>query len=73
MRLVQSEVTQLLYKKCGHGISCGVRGEGERLGFLVYFDDQEVSETYGEQIACCPRCGARPDHHLLLLMLQAAR
>jgi hypothetical protein len=51
MRLVQSEVTQLLYKKCGHGISCGVRGEGERLGFLVSFDDQEVSETYGERIA----------------------
>jgi hypothetical protein len=70
MRLIQREVTQLLCK-CNYGISCGVRREGERLGFLVFFDDQEASETYGEQISWCPGCGARPDYHLLLL--QAAR
>jgi hypothetical protein len=72
MRLMQREVTQLLCMKCGHGISCGVSREGERLGcFLVFFDDQGVSETYGERIAYCPGCAARPDYHLLLL--QAAR
>jgi hypothetical protein len=54
-------------RKCGNGVSCGLRREGER---LVFFDDLESSKTYGEQIACCPRCGARLDHHLLL---QAAR
>jgi hypothetical protein len=65
MKLLQSEATQLLCK-CGNGVSCGVSREGERLGFLVFFDDQASSKTYGEQIACCPRCGARLDHHLLL-------
>jgi hypothetical protein len=28
-------------------------------GSLAFFDDRDLSETYGELLACCPRCGAR--------------
>jgi len=65
MRLLQREATQLLCT-CGHAITCGVRREGERLGFLAFLDGQEVSETYGKQVARCPGCDAQLDYHLLL-------
>jgi transposase len=51
---------------CGHSIYCKVRGEGERLGFLTFFDAEEVSETYGKQVACSRGCGAILDYRLLL-------
>jgi hypothetical protein len=50
---------------CDHGIICEVRQEWERLGFLMFFYDQEDSETYSEQVVCCPRCGAQLDYHQL--------
>jgi hypothetical protein len=65
MRLLQREATRLLCE-CGQSICCAVRQEGERLGFLVFFDDQEVSKTYAEQVAYCPGCDARLDYPLLL-------
>lgn len=65
MRSLQCEGTLLLCH-CGHSIYCKVRREGERLGFLAFLDAKEVSETYGEQVSCCPGCDAQLDHHLLL-------
>jgi hypothetical protein len=44
---------------CGHSISCEVQPEGERIGFLVFFDDEPTSETYAKRIKSCPRCGER--------------
>jgi hypothetical protein len=65
MGLPQREVTLFLCE-CGYSICCGVRAQGERLGFLVFFDGQEASETYGERITCRPGCDARLDYRLLL-------
>lgn len=65
MRSLQRDGTVLLCH-CGHKIYCKVRAEGVRLGFLAFFDDLEVSETYGEQVSYCPGCDARLGHHLLL-------
>jgi hypothetical protein len=65
MRLLQSEATRLLCE-CGYSICCAVRQEGERLGFLVFFDDQEASKIYAEQVTCCPGRDARLDYSLLL-------
>jgi hypothetical protein len=42
---------------CGHSISCEVQPEGERIGFLAFFDDEPTSETYGHRVKSCPRCG----------------
>ena len=42
---------------CGHSILCEVQPEGERIGFLVFFDDEPTSETYGEWVKSCPSCG----------------
>jgi hypothetical protein len=55
VRLLQREATRLLCE-CGHSICCAVRQEGERLGFLVFFDDQEASKTYAEQVASRTAC-----------------
>jgi hypothetical protein len=58
MRLLQREATRLLCE-CGHNIFCAVRQEGERLGLLVFFDDEPTSETLGERIRECPGCSER--------------
>jgi hypothetical protein len=65
MKLVQEEAARLLCG-CGHNIRCALRRQGEQLGFLVFLDDQETSKSYAQQVARCPGCGARLDHHLLL-------
>ena len=65
MQLLQREVTQLLCE-CGYGISCGLRREGKRLGFLMFNDAEQASETYGEQVAYCPGCATQLDYRLLL-------
>jgi hypothetical protein len=41
---------------CGHSILCEVQPEGERIGFLAFFDDEPTSETYGHRVKSCPRC-----------------
>ena len=42
---------------CGHSILCEVQPEGERIGYLAFFDNELASETYGERVRSCPRCG----------------
>jgi hypothetical protein len=68
MRSLQRKATRLLCE-CGHNICCAVRQEGERLGFLVFSDDEPKSETLGERIRECPGCGER----LRLLTLYSPR
>jgi hypothetical protein len=55
-----------LHCLCGHSILCQVVREGERLGSLVFFDDEVTSSTYGERIEHCPKCGLRLAIHNLL-------
>jgi hypothetical protein len=43
---------------CGYPLACEVEREGERLGFLAFFD--------GERIEHCPGCGQRLALHGLL-------
>ena len=42
---------------CGHAILCKVQPEGERIGFLAFFDDEPTSETRGQRVKACPGCG----------------
>jgi hypothetical protein len=51
---------------CAHRLRC--EGERERLGFLVFIDDEPKSATYGHRVQDCPGCGER----LGLLALFAA-
>jgi hypothetical protein len=44
---------------CGYSIRCEVRSEGERLGFVAFFDDELMSENYGQQVNDCPGCAQR--------------
>jgi hypothetical protein len=44
---------------CAHHLLCKVVREGERLGFVHFFDDEPESATYGQQIEDCPSCGER--------------
>ncbi len=46
----------LVYCSCAHKIWCEVRYEAD-LVILIFFDDEETSETYAEQITHCPGCG----------------
>jgi hypothetical protein len=39
---------------CGHDISCEVRCQEERLGFLAFFDDKLMSSTYSGRVKHCP-------------------
>jgi hypothetical protein len=55
-----------LHCLCGHSISCQVLREGERLGSLVFFDEEPTNSTYGERIEHCPKCGRKPAIHNLL-------
>ncbi len=54
----EAAITTLLCA-CAYRILCEVRREGERLGFLVFFDGEKASETYQERVESCPRCGER--------------
>jgi hypothetical protein len=42
---------------CGHRILCEVWPEGERIGSLVFFDDEPTNETYRQRITSCLGCG----------------
>jgi hypothetical protein len=42
---------------CGHSILCEVQPEGERIGFLAFFDDEPTSRTRGQRVKSCPGCG----------------
>ena len=45
--------------ECGHDIRCALRSLGASLASLAFFDGRALSETHGEQVACCPGCGNR--------------
>ena len=53
---VQVEEAAALRCGCGHGILCEVKRAGEHLGFLAFFDDEPMSETWGERVESCPDC-----------------
>ena len=48
----------LLYCECGHWIWSELWWK-EPGHVLLYFDDMEKSETYGERVTHCPGCGQR--------------
>jgi hypothetical protein len=50
---------------CSYRILCKVSPQGERLGFLMFFDDGLESETRGKQVSTCPGCGQKLGLHLL--------
>lgn len=66
----QTDSTQLVCE-CGRSIRCTVGYEGERLGFLRFFDDPRPGEIHGERVTCCPGCGAGLEPHLLVVALSA--
>jgi len=43
--------------ECSHALWSEERHFGA-LRFVVYFDDEEDSKTYAEQVRVCPECGA---------------
>ena len=47
----------MLRCECGHAILCEVQPEGERIGFLAFFDDEPTSATRGQRVENCPSCG----------------
>jgi hypothetical protein len=51
------EVATALRCVCGYSILCEVRSAGERLGLLVFQDNEPASETYGQRVESCPGCG----------------
>ena len=55
----------LIYCRCGHKIWSEswveLWREGGHSRRAVFFDDEETSETYAEQITRCPGCGKRPE------------
>jgi hypothetical protein len=44
---------------CGHSIYCEVGNETQYTGSLEFFDNEPTSETYGQQVECCPNCGEK--------------
>jgi hypothetical protein len=63
---VETAVPTPLRCLCGYPVACELVSEGERLGFLAFFDDEEASPTYGEQVKQCPRCSQKLALHRLL-------
>ena len=57
---------------CAHRLLCEAVREGERLGFLHFFDDEPKSATYGEHIKDCPGCGEQLGLLVLLAQNQSA-
>ena len=48
----------ILYCECGHTIWSELWWK-EPGHVLLFFDDLETSETYGERVTHCPGCGLR--------------
>jgi hypothetical protein len=44
---------------CSYKVRCEVMRHGERLGELMFFDDEEASVTQGERVRYCPACRSR--------------
>lgn len=45
--------------ECSYKVRCEVVHYGERLGELAFFDNEEASTTWGEQVVYCPGCRSR--------------
>lgn len=41
--------------ECGHSLWAEARGVGQ-FNFVVYFDDDERSDSYAQSITSCPTC-----------------
>ena len=48
----------LLRCECGHGIWSELWWKDSK-HVLLFFDDLETSDTYGERVVNCPGCGRR--------------
>jgi hypothetical protein len=44
---------------CGQRLYCEVRSVEHHTGSLVFFDNEPTSESYGQQVECCPNCGEK--------------
>ncbi len=55
---------------CGYALLCEVRSLAERLGVVVFFDDEPTSEAYSERVESCPGCGEQLEFLTLLLRNQ---
>lgn len=44
--------------ECGHKLWSEYWWNGSNHQW-VFLDDEPTSETYGERVACCPRCGGQ--------------
>jgi hypothetical protein len=55
------ELSYRLLCVCGYKLHCEVMYYGERLGELVFFDDDETSKTRGKRIWYCSGCNERLD------------
>ncbi len=55
-RVTEPGATTLLYCECGYVIWMEVWRRGAE-PVVVFFDDEETSETYAEQVVRCPGCG----------------
>jgi hypothetical protein len=49
----------LLYCGCGYRVWSKLERVGRSLGTLVFFDDEQTSETYTERVIRCPGCSER--------------
>jgi DNA-directed RNA polymerase subunit RPC12/RpoP len=58
--------------ECGYAILCEVRREGERVGFLAFYDGEPTSETYTKQVESCPYCGKQLGVFMLSLKTKLA-
>lgn len=55
----------ILYCECGHKIWSELWWK-EPGHVLLFFDDLETSETYGERVTHCPGCGQQVRRGLLI-------
>ena len=51
---------------CSHAISVVLRGAGEDICTITFFDDEPESESRGGQVRECPSCGERLGFHRLM-------
>jgi len=63
---VETAVLRALACLCGYPVACRLLREGERLGYLVFFDDEPAGSTFGRQIEHCPTCTQKLALHRLL-------
>jgi hypothetical protein len=61
----RGEPMALLYCDCGHWIWSEIWWKEKKE--LLFFDDLETSETYGERVTHCPGCGRELERGLLKL------